>query len=65
MKTAGFGAPSVCDVFERDKVGSCSDGAYALSRVSTRKVSLKDDELVKYVKHEPFNSDLCVCLGYF
>ena len=40
VKSAGLGAPSICDVFERDKVGSCGDGADALARVTTREVGL-------------------------
>lgn len=40
MESVGFGAPTIGDVFERDKVCACVDGADALTRVPTRQVGL-------------------------
>ncbi len=40
MKSAGLSAPSICDVFERDKIGSCGYCADALARVTTWQVGL-------------------------
>lgn len=41
MKSARLRTPTICNVFERDKVGSCCDCADALTRVPTRQVGLK------------------------
>lgn len=46
MKSAGLSAPSICDVFERDKIGSCGYCADALARVTTRQVGLSVSEKV-------------------
>jgi hypothetical protein len=46
MKSAGLSAPSICDVFERDKIGSCGYCADALTRVTTRQVGLSVMEKV-------------------
>lgn len=44
MEAVGVGAPTVRDVFERDKVRSRVDGTDALASVATRQIGLQQSQ---------------------